>query len=178
MNGKGVYTAIIAVIALVVLASFAYQAVNLVNEQKTMDLPKKVYELKSVWLKAKFALDSATGDAAYDETAAGCTESLSAVVLQNSYYQKVTDAINDSTGFECSAQPVSVNPLGGGEYSVSATLDCRKTFSENEISYNNTVTFGKIIQKFENPPGICNVNIVDTQADYCEIREFDGDPPC
>ena len=174
MNSTASYTAIITVIAIIVVISLTFSSTMVVQVREN-NLAQAVLETKKEWQNVSYLLDKTTADALEDEiVAAGqpCT-ALTGNRL-NSYFNKTMDYVNAKKGidFNCAITSGPTPVIGAGNpknVTVDVTFYCGKTVGKSFVRYEKNADFEKNVKSFKEDESTCFVDIKDVQSGVCEI---------
>ena len=155
---KGIYTATVAVAALVIMVSLI-AATNQKAELETSDIYRSsMLEVKRQWQNNQDLLDLAVADAIADGSYESCV--YSEALLDNTVYLQ---NLVDKTSSNCKVEAVNKN---GPQNNLKITigLKCEKAFgNEFKVSYWKDMEFKKETT-VSGAPGACAITIVDKES--------------
>lgn len=184
MNNNGFFTAIIATIIVVLLATMLTVQSIAVKTKQAETSQRTVFELKTQMQNTQQLLDKAASDAMSD-----CWNRISCTVLdeckdivgQKNYSTKIADYFNTvietvktNNGIDCSVEnlPATIdndNAVFGFE------LSCAKTFSngfkaesKRTISLDKTIT-ANMVPQIPPLPDYCTLQVKDNQSGTCDL---------
>lgn len=165
---KGIYTATVALVALVLATSMIAISGQTTALQLEGSYSNSALEVKREWQNTWDLFDKATSDALADDIVDnGCIyDETSAASKIGSYFTTVLNRFDN-----CSRGAISLD-LVGDDLTIAVTgLECTRQFGEDfEVEYSKDVEFVKTI--VFGGPAPCTITITDTQSGIVEVDEI------
>ena len=170
MNRRGTYSALVAVIALVIIVAVVLNSIVSAQGQESLMQERAIVELKAKWQNLRFVLDKVAADAiadSYDRVACGPNEDYADKI--NAYFTTAINNFNGITGADCSAEQLSSGSVTDGT-DFSFALTCNQNLSGGgQASYSGQLTFNK--SSNATPGAVCELWVRDNQSLECEVLE-------
>jgi len=173
MNRKGAYTATIAIVAVIIIATVSFNSIATVQGQQTgnartlLDFKRDVFNIN--YLLGKTTAD-AISDSAYDPGTGSCGYR-GEDFARGAVTTYVNDTLRETYPGLCSVDSVDIDNLGGDpiEFDVTIKLSCARGFGrEFEASYVKTFEYRKGL--VVNAIGGCNVIVTDRDSGEEEVN--------
>lgn len=162
---KGIYSAVIALMALVLATALIASSMQSAVQQESHYSAIAV-DVKREWQSLRYLLDKATSDAIGDAAYENCSYN------QREIEQRIQDylrSVASAWGNGCSTTLQSVNALEDN-IEVVATIKCEKNLGKFKASYERQVTFNKKLEIEQREP--CYLNVVDLQSGVLEATSL------
>ena len=185
MNSKGFYNSIIAMIAVVLVASMLFIQASATKTRQAEAAQRAIFDLKYGMQNMQYLLDKATADAmadCFDATSPTCTNNCGTDYSQqiSTYFATVTNNANANFGISCYQINVPTPITNGNEFSFS--LKCYKLLGNDfKVEYEKEITLSKTVYTTQVPPvppapGSCTIKVEDNQSGTCDVPQ--GTSPC
>jgi hypothetical protein len=169
---KGIYTATVALVALVLATSMI--AISTQTQALTIEgnYSNSALEVKREWQNTWSLFDKAASDALADNIANNnCVyDEISITAEIGSYFDSILNRFDN-----CSMGTISLTSAGAGtgdDVTITVNdLECHRQFGEEfEVEYSKNVAFVKNIVFVGTSP-TCNITITDVQSGLVEVNE-------
>jgi hypothetical protein len=163
--GKGFYSAIIALTAIVLAIAIIVTANQGMALEESALYSKAVISVKAQWQNARFVLDKAASDAIADSVLAnGCVfNPTQARDRMNNYF---TGILGEMWGNECNLTELELSGTASN-IQINATIECAKYFGEKfNVSYKKSAVFNKAVTASSSP---CSITVTDLQSGVEEV---------
>jgi len=161
MNKKGIFSAIVAIAAIITVAAVIVSASAPAVSAENNNYAETVLKTKKDWSNLRYLLDKALSDALADSVDIG-----SCTFMQSNI--KITNYLNDAKDSSFSECGFTVPQISGPQDNllVTLTISCSKTANRFTASFQKQAEFRKAIVSGGSP---CNITVTDLQSGQTEI---------
>ncbi len=170
MNRKGLYSGIVAVIALAIIAGFVFSSLGIVQAEETRADAESIADFKRQMRNIEFVLLKSSADALADSIWIGgagpCTFDQPTAEAQLTAYMTAALGGLASTFPNCNIANVTAvlapgSPPPPGTVTIGFDLTCQKNVGGSSISYDKAYSFPKTYDLPPPAPFTCRVQITD-----------------
>ena len=165
MNKKGVFSALLATAAIIVIAATIIASSAPAMAPASKDFPGTILEMKRDWSNTRYLLDKTTSDYLADNLA--YDGSCNATGVNN--LNGISGYFNTTIGAypNCSYETL-VPGFSAPDVTITLTITCSKDLGDFTASFSDSVIFEKQIAGFGSSPA-CSPRITDLQSGEIEV---------
>lgn len=171
---KGTFSATIAVIVAVLIATFAFSSIALVQGQQHELGAANISLFKSNVQNTEYLVGKTIADALADATFAGsCAYDATNTPFRMRDYISVTLADSHKSGLNdlCTGRIANFDAGDLTAIIIDVDLSCNRTFANGSaITYQKTFSYSKEVQVTDSGLGSCEVIVIDNQSGMEEVN--------